>query len=254
MDPKKRVILMAVGLILAAVILLLVINSRRGGELFSPGDPDGLSFTCGEQLSYNGKEYSTVEIGNSCWMAENLRTTEYRDGSPISNFITGAEWSVDQEGSYACYLNFPENCTAHGALYNWYAVVNEAGLCPAGWTVPSNNHWASLERAVCNELGYSGCDEKFPFNGIMDWKGTDEGSHLKSENVGGLDTYGFNAEFAGFRNPNGPFTLLEERGFWWTTSSSNEFAQGRMMNDANDGIRRIESMKSSGFSVRCVQE
>ena len=29
--------------------------------------------------------------------------------------------------------------STYGALYNWYAVDNSAGLCPTGWHVPSDS-------------------------------------------------------------------------------------------------------------------
>ena len=31
-----------------------------------------------------------------------------------------------------------------GNLYNWYATIDERGLCPAGFIVPSYNDWETL--------------------------------------------------------------------------------------------------------------
>ncbi|MBZ1356586.1 MAG: fibrobacter succinogenes major paralogous domain-containing protein [Candidatus Nealsonbacteria bacterium] len=253
MDPKKRLYILAGALVLSLIILLVIIVSQgRNAEGPTNGIVNG-DFSCGDSFTYQEVEYGTVEVGNQCWMAENLNVTKYADGSAIPNLIESNDWANDKEGAYACYLDAVENCNTYGALYNWYAVNNEAGLCPAGWSVPTHNQWADLERSVCGALGNPDCSETFPDNGLMDWRGTNEGLHLRSETLEGLNTYGFNAIFGGFRNPNGPFSFVDESGFWWTSSSSEDFVKGRIMDMANQGVRRIESMRSSGFSVRCVQ-
>ena len=39
--------------------------------------------SCGEPIVYQGHTYQTVEVAGSCWFAENLRATEFRDGTEI---------------------------------------------------------------------------------------------------------------------------------------------------------------------------
>lgn len=187
-------------------------------------------------------------------MKENLKTNKYRDGTPISNSATDAEWVADKKGTYACYQNVEKNCNTYGALYNWYAVSNSIGLCPTGWSVPTRNQWTDLERSVCDSLGHENCETKFAYDGPMGWEGTDEGNNLKSKTSKGLDAYGFAALFGGFRNPDGSFSFLGEKGFWWTSTPSGEFAYGRIMDASNQGVRQVGSIKASGFSVRCVKD
>ena len=40
------------------------------------------AFTCGDPVSYQGYDYQTVQIGEQCWFAENLRS-DYQDGDVI---------------------------------------------------------------------------------------------------------------------------------------------------------------------------
>jgi hypothetical protein len=144
--------------------------------------------------------------------AVNLKTPSYRDGTPVPKLTNSAEWAEDEQGAYTCYYNQEQNCQDYGALYNWYAVNNEKGLCPEGWSVPTDEQWTEA------------------------------------------NDYGSKAVFGGFRNAAGPYSLLTERGFWWTLTPSGDFAFARVVDKDNGGIRRIESSKSSGFSVRCVKD
>ncbi len=252
MDPSKKLYILTGVLVLVVLVIFLVGFFTR--EKPSQIEEKPAASLCPEQITYQGDVYKTVEIGGKCWLAENLRTTSYRDGTAIPKLTDSDEWDKDRQGAYTCYYNQEQNCDDYGALYNWYAVNNEKGICPEGWSVPSQKQWAELERAVCQELGYQDCQERFPDEGAFGWRGTDEGWNLLSTDLGGKDKYGFRAVFGGFRNTAGPFDFLDERGFWWTATPSGDFAFARVMDKDEQGIRRIESSKSSGFSVRCVKD
>ena len=237
---KKELFMFIGGFVLVVgIILFFLINKDR----IIPSDEAVLK--CEDQITYQGDTYNIAQIGNQCWFKENLKTSKYRDGAPVPNLIIHSDWAADTQGAYACYNNNKENCGTYGALYNWYAVSSSAGLCPEGWSVGTHNQWVELEKSVCNELGYDNCETEFSDNDSMGWKGTDEGEHLKSTTFAG---------FGGFRNANGPFFFLEEKSFWWTSTFSEESAYSRIMDIDNQGVRRVESVKNSGFSVRCVQD
>ena len=103
----------------------------------------------------DGNTYAVVQIGNQCWMAENLRTTRYADGSPSSGLTMTRSSAYTSQVNY--YYNYAggdvANVPTYGMLYNWYAAVGGSasdivsnqgvqGVCPKGWHIPS---WNELE-------------------------------------------------------------------------------------------------------------
>ncbi len=56
----------------------------------------------------DGNVYKTVKIGKQKWMAENLRTTKYRDGSSIPNVTDNGTWSFHSMiyDAYCWYNNY----------------------------------------------------------------------------------------------------------------------------------------------------
>ncbi|HBE39870.1 MAG TPA: hypothetical protein DDW27_01435 [Bacteroidales bacterium] len=64
-------------------------------------------------------------IGNQRWMAENLRTTKYNDGTPISK-VTDNTWRTQTSGAYCCYNNDSAKYEIpYGKLYNFCAVKSQ---------------------------------------------------------------------------------------------------------------------------------
>jgi uncharacterized protein (TIGR02145 family) len=95
----------------------------------------------------DGNVYRTVQIGNQTWMAENLKTTRYNDGSQIHTSNGGpagyTNWFDLSTGAYCWYENDTAYKDIYGALYNWHAVGN-GNLCPTGWHVPTDSEWTTL--------------------------------------------------------------------------------------------------------------
>ena len=110
---------------------------------------------------YDGNIYHTVQIGNQCWMRENLRTTHYTDGNEIP---AGTSTSETVAYRYASYGGESEVST-YGYLYNWVAVMHGdsasnanpsgvQGICPTGWHVPSQAEWTQLQDYVGSQSQY----------------------------------------------------------------------------------------------------
>ena len=92
----------------------------------------------------DGNTYLTNKLGTQEWMAENLRTTKYRNGDIITNGNGNEFSSGTTNGLWCYYQNNNSYNIPYGKLYNWYAVTDSRNVCPVGWHIPSNNEWSIL--------------------------------------------------------------------------------------------------------------
>ena len=90
--------------------------------------------TYGSITDIDENVYKTIQIGNQTWMAENLRTTRFNNGTVIPK----VRWYDNNIGAYK---------NTYGALYDHYC-VNTGDLCPTGWHVPTDEEWKELEMAL----------------------------------------------------------------------------------------------------------
>lgn len=98
----------------------------------------------------DGNNYNYVEINGLYWMAANLKTAHYADGTEIPYAQAGdAAWMAMTTPAYCYFENNAENKSTLGVLYNYYAVKGGT-LCPEGWRMPSR---AELSALVDEENG-----------------------------------------------------------------------------------------------------
>ncbi len=121
------------------------------------------TFYCGidSVTDYDGNVYTTVEIGDQCWMKENLRTTHYADGTEILVGDPNSTYPTFPTTPYRCSPgNNNANVPVYGLLYNGYAACGSAltnffqGVCPDGWHLPSQNEYEQLTSYVGNQSQY----------------------------------------------------------------------------------------------------
>lgn len=204
--------------------------------------------------------YNIVTIGNQVWLAKNLRTTTYNNGTPIATGLTNSQWESLRIGAYALYpysqiyglsteYEFREE---FGALYNWYA-VNTGNLCPTGWRVPSDADWTQLINFIDPDATL------MEFAGNYYQHSLIAGGKLKAENVWysdcyGTDEFGFSALLGGARDYFGSFSHIGISGAWWSSTEYNSINAFYRRMYCGNNIESDNYIKGLGFSVRCVRD
>jgi len=198
------------------------------------------AWQCGDALEYQGYDYETVQIGEQCWFAENLRAENYRNGDVIPADLSDSEWEETTEGAVSVYDGGLSNLSIYGRLYNWYAVDDDRSLCPSGWHAATDNDWIS----VVDLLG-GDSSSGIALKSQQGWN--DDGD--------GNDSVGFSALPGGVRAETGVYLNKGAGGYWWTSSPSNSTAYSRdMQTNANYCSRGDDYSLNAGFSVRCIKD
>jgi len=224
----------------------LVILDKAGS--YSPGSTAtaptaSLSSEAAAIKDIDGNVYRTVRIGTQVWMAENLRTTRYRNGDQIPNVTDNSQWTLLSTGAWCNYENQASHDAVYGKLYNGHAVADSRGLCPQGWHAPTDTDWTTLVAI----LGGNDAGGKLKSKGATYWR---------APNSGANNTSGFSGLPGGYRSSyNGNFSDIGIDCTWWNASESDaEYAWGRYLNSYNANVLRDYFNKRNGFYIRCVKD
>ena len=214
----NKSILNTVVAVVASVLFVVCVadnNPNDGGKIVNSGgdgNPSVSTFTD----SRDGKVYKIVKVGSQFWFAENLNYAE--------------------KGS-KCYENKDDNCAKYGRMYDWAMALK---VCPAGFHLPSDDEWATLENSVGGSITAS-----TKLKSAEGW----------NKNGGGTDDYEFSALPGGYGASDGAFRDAGYDGLWWSaTESIADNAWSRYMRSGNVWVDRYANPKTSLFSVRCVAD
>jgi hypothetical protein len=155
----------------------------------------------------DGNTYSIIKKGSQVWMADNLKTTKFNDGSEIPIIIDSSAWGKMAQPAYCWYKNDEKTGKKlYGALYNWFAVAS-GKLCPVGWHIPARKDWLAIAQLP-----------------------------------------------GGYRDDKGSYEYLKTVSFYWTlTELSVTEAYVTAVSWLGNEVTRDYSLKSYGFSVRCIK-
>ncbi len=185
---------------------------------------------------YEGQTYNTVQIGDQCWLTENLN---------VGTIINGSQNQTNNNiiEKY-CYNDSTINCETYGGIYQWneamqYVTTQGAkGVCPTGWHIPTYVEFQTFREAVNNE-----------------------GNSLKAIGQGtgggsGTNTSGFSALLVGRRSDDGFFYYLGDYAIFWSSTDGNNAYSAYYINLYNNGssISMGHNYKKVGFSIRCLKD
>jgi uncharacterized protein (TIGR02145 family) len=203
---------------------------------------------------YDGNIYNTVWIGAQQWMAEDLKTTHFADGTDIFFVSDPSDWK-DLNYNDKAYRNYPGK---FNLLYTWAAAVNGTtgsysnpstiqGACPDGWHLPSDAEWNEL-------VDYLGGTEIA--GGKLKETGT---TYWGSPNIGATNETGFTARGGGRFNSIGVAELITGLAFYWTSRSEHDddnydFAIIKAISYNSVAIFYLTERKNAGLSIRCVKD
>ncbi len=229
-------------------------------------DPKDTSWKCyGRKLigqftdSRDNQTYLAVKIGEQVWMAKNL------------NYAYLVK-TANMDSLSFCYDNSADSCAKYGRLYTWSAAMDSAavfgddgkgcgmgttcsatgnvrGVCPAGWHLPNNEEWNTLETFVANTLFGGNTDSVgYALKSASDWENN------------GSDAFGFGALPAGILHDyvtNEGFSFLDIRfgaSFWVPSETNAYYANDYNLELDYSMLRSGSNVKNSALSVRCIKD
>ena len=198
---------------------------------------------CGHVVDVEGNFYRTVRIGEQCWMAENLRTTKYANGTSITGVYDNG----------ATYL------ANYGKVYTWAAVMNGAsssnsnpsgvqGVCPNGWHIPSESEWQELKTEL-NDATNDGRMLK-KYDNLWLNNSTDPNAGYNDGNQTGFD-----ALPGGYWYTDGAFHMIGTIGYFWSSREqpvNDAFLANLIYNQSTLNI--AAGSKNLAISVRCIRD
>jgi uncharacterized protein (TIGR02145 family) len=196
----------------------------------------------GNVTDIDGNIYPTVLIGNKWWMAKDLKTTRFSQGSVIPNVTLNGSWVQLNTPGWCNYDNNALNDSIYGKLYNFYTVADSRNVCPTGWHVPSDQEFTTLTDFL-GGIGVAGGKLK----STIGWT---------SPNSGASNQSFFNALPNGSRKSNtGGYVSSGLYGSFWTSTTEDLglSAWDRYLSYDNTSVGRLNVTMKSGLAVRCVK-
>ena len=245
-------------------LVLLITSSCRKKENNIVIEPINFnpSISYGNLTDQDGNTYKTVTLGTQTWMAENLRTTKYRNGDAITFISDNAEWINLTSGAFCYFNNQNIYKNTFGCLYNAYAVTDSRNIAPLGWHVPTTDDWDTL-------LAYLGGSKlasvKLKESGTIHWKppiNHQAGVDLMINEAIGTNETGFTALPGGQRDRDGNYLNDGLYAYWWTVTEfpgTNGWYIGNNIyiaipNNWPDMTSDYNLQKQIGISVRCLKD
>lgn len=222
--------------------------------------------------------YPVVQIGERCWMKENMRAvtspslSQRRVVDPsVNDTIVLASGATTSRVAHWYNDNRNKNAR-YGVLYNWFAAVDTAlddgsmscplpvnwrGICPEGWHIPTTQEWTAVEAELNGGESVTNASDTLAglLSGGCDWTVTANTTHSPGNYRDSIrGNSGFDAMPAGYFDNNSGTQQNQKACFWTATEGLNtDMAGQRTLTYDQATIDRLEKSKNMGLSVRCVR-
>ena len=202
----------------------------------------------------DGNKYDAVKIGKQVWMKSNLRTTHFRDGSPILNGGTDT-FSLE----LPCYFQSTATLSvSNGLHYNWVSVNDPRALCPEGWHVPTDEEWTEMEQYVGSQqqyvYGYESANIAKALASQEGWKKYPEvgipGHRPEANNATEFTA----VPVSGYYNSYHDGYYGKFAAFWAVSENNADEAYFHCIDNNSPIVHRNRAHKELSISVRCIQD
>jgi len=224
------------------VVLSIIIFSCKKEKLNSYEVSPGAGV-----VDIDGNFYKTVKVGETEWMAENLRVSKTRTGESLVYFTKTSQFKENYDLNNAeklayTYYNFDSTYNkVYGKLYN---VISTDKVCPTGWHFPKDTEWEALFEGFGGDK-YAGA--KLKEAGFQHWKSP----NTNADNAT-LLTFRPN----GFLNQDGNFEGAGTISAWWTSSTKGiEFSlKGLKVSYDSDDVQSFYQKGYAAMAIRCKRD
>jgi len=196
-----------------------------------------------------GNMYKTIQIGTQVWMAENLKSTKFKDGTTIPDvtepFLTTSwEWCNIKTPAFCWYQNNPIAMNyIYGPLYNGYSIVT-GNLCPTGWHIPSKTEWQTLWNYLGGPMIAGG---KLKESDTLIW----DKPNRDATNISGFTALPGGGRLDCF------FTQIDKTCLFWSITESEYLTDNLWtwgLSNDNGWVFQDYHLKNDGLSVRCIKD
>lgn len=212
--------------------------------------------------SRDSSVYNTIQIGDQCWMKENLR---YLPKVTHNNTISSNDtlyYVYNFNDTIVSNAKLTNNYLRYGVLYNLNSVKTK--VCPEGWVVPYQSNWDTLKTfLIINGYNYNALTMNNKIAKSL--SGSDNiangGYWTNSLNIG---TPG-NTDFPDYRNrtqlsflPGGyitggiPLGIDSVAKLWSYNPNSDNFSTMKISYNS-DSIQNNNALYNDANYIRCVQ-
>lgn len=210
----------------------------------------------------DGNHYDAVKIGDQVWIAQNLRTTHYADGTAIP---AGGDNYSDTDPYF--YVTPGLDASVYGYYYNWPAAMHGAassntvpsgvqGVCPNGWHLPSDAEWSQLTDYVVSQSEYTcGGNSESIAKALAStefWSPSTSscspGYDSSTNNATGFGVVPAGTWYFGFHDAG------NIAGVWSSTENTSYRAWYRYLDYGSAYVGRYGGSRDGGFSVRCLRD